>query len=104
MSERDAERLYLGDQQCGEERAGNAAHAANNNHHERIADRRDVLAEIGGLARQVQCAAETGESRTERKYAGEKHRLIDPECRDHIAVLRGGADQNAPARAGEQKP
>ena len=36
------------------------------------------------------------------EHGGEEARLVDAERRDHLAVLRRGADQDAPARAVEE--
>ena len=47
-AERDAQRLDLGDQQRGDEGAGNRAHAADDDDDERLADRVEVEAELAG--------------------------------------------------------
>ena len=56
------------------------------------------------VARDLQRAAERGEKDAEREHAGEQPFLIDAERRHHVAVLRRGAHQHAPARALEQQP
>ena len=104
LAKRDAQRLDFGDQQRGEEGAGNTAHAADNDDDKRVTDRGDVLTKIGRLARQVQRAAERRKPRAQRKHPGKKHRLIDAERGDHVAVLCRGADENAPARARQKQP
>ena len=48
---------------------GNAAHAADHHHHEGLADRHQVEAEVGRLARQLQRAAQPGEEGAEREHA-----------------------------------
>ena len=57
-----------------------------------------------GIARDLQRAAERGQKHPERKYAGEQPFLIDAERRDHVAILRRGANQHAPACALEHQP
>ena len=57
-----------------------------------------------GVPRDLQCAAEGCEKDAEREHAGEQPFLIDAERRHHVAVLRRGAHQHAPARALEQQP
>ena len=61
------------------------------------------MAEIGGLARDLQRAAETGEQRAKRKDGGEQHRLIDSERAQHLAVFGRGAHQPAETRAREHR-
>jgi len=60
--------------------------------------------QAGRLAGQLQGAAEPGEQRAEGEDAAEQHRLVDAERGDHLAVLRCGAHQYAPAGAMEQQP
>ena len=62
-----------------------------------------IHAEIGGLARDLQRAAEAGEQRAKRKDGGEQHRLIDAERAQHFAVFGGGAHQPAETRAREHR-
>ncbi|MCY1527882.1 hypothetical protein D9M68_629680 [compost metagenome] len=52
----------------------------------------------------MQRTAQAGEQCAEREHRGEEPRLVDAECADHLAVLRGGAHQRAEARAREQQP
>ena len=59
---------------------------------------------IGGIARNPQRTAESGEEDAKREHAGEQPLLIDAERRHHIAVLRRGADQHAPSGAAKQQP
>ena len=51
----------------------------------------------------MQRAAEAGESRAAGEHEREEQRLVDAERTDHLAVLRGGADQPAEARLGENE-
>ena len=67
-------------------------------------DDRQIHARIGGDARDLECAAETGEERAEKQRSGEEHRLIDAERRHHVAILRRGADQDAEAGLSQQQP
>jgi hypothetical protein len=99
----DAQRLDLGDEHRGEVGAADRAHAADHHHDEGVADHDQVEAEIGGLARELQRAAERGEERAAREHGGEQQRLVDAERADHLAVLRRGADQPAKAGLGEQE-
>ena len=100
----DAERLDLADQQRGEERARDAAHAADDDDDERVRDRAEVEEELRRLARNLQRAAEAGEQRPEREHAGEEPFLVHAERADHLAVLGGRPDQRAPAGAVEEEP
>ena len=59
----DAQRLDLGDDDRGEEGAGNRAHAADHHDDEGVADHDQVEREIGRLARHLQRAADAGERR-----------------------------------------
>ncbi len=59
---------------------------------------------VHGIARNLQRAAEGGEKYAERENAGEQPFLIDAERCHHVAVLRRGANQHAPARALEHQP
>ena len=97
----DAQRLDLGHQYGRDVGADDRAHAADHHDDESIGDHRQVHAEIGRLARDLQRAAEAGEQRAEREYGGEQHRLIDAERAQHLAVFGGGAHQPAEARARE---
>ena len=56
------------------------------------------IKQIGGLARHLHGAAETGEEGAEREHGGEQDRLIDAKRADHFAVLRRRAHQAAEAR------
>ena len=57
------------DQERGEKRAGNRAQAADDGDDERFGDDREVHAEVGRLARQLQRAGEPREKRAEREHA-----------------------------------
>ena len=100
----DAERLDAADQQRGEERARDAAHAADDHHHERVRDRAEVEEELRRLARNLQRAAEPGEEPAEREHAGEEPLLVHAERADHLAILGRRADQRAPPGAVEEEP
>ena len=65
----DAQRLDLGDEHGGEIGAGDRAHAADHHDDEGIADHREVDAEIGRLAGELQRAAEAGEERARANTA-----------------------------------
>ena len=95
----DADRLDLGDDDGGQVGAGDRAHAADHDDDEGVADRGEIGAEIGRLARHLQRAAEAGERGAEREHGGEQQRLIDAERADHLAVLRRRAHQPAETRA-----
>ena len=100
----DTNRLELGDQQRRHIRAGNRAHAAHHHHHEGSADDVQVHLEVGRLARQLQGAAQSGQKSPEGKHCREQPGLVDAQRADHVAVLRGGPHQRAPARFGQQQP
>ena len=100
----DADGLDLGDEQGGHEGARDRAHAAHDHHHEGGADGVQVHLQIGGLARQLQRAAQAGEQGAQREDRGEEPGLVDAQRGHHVAVLRGGAHQRAPARACQQQP
>ena len=99
----DAERLHLGDDERGQERAGDRAHAADHHDDEGVADHDEVERQIGRLARDLQGAAQAGQERTERKDDREQHRLIDAESPDHLAILRGCPDQPSEPGLGQHK-
>ena len=101
-AERDAQRLGQADQQRGDEGARDRAQAADDGDDERFGDDREVHAEVGGLARQLQRTGEAREKRAEREHRGEQAPLVDAERRRQHAVLGRGADQHAEARAREQ--
>src|SRR5262245_46238239 len=94
----NAQRLHLGDDDGCEEGAGDRTHAADHDDDKGVADHDQIEPEIGGLTRHLQRAAEAGEEGAEHEHHGEQHGLVDAERADHLAVLRGGADQ--PAEAG----
>ena len=100
----DAEGLQQGDQQAGEIGAGQAAEAADHDDDEGVGDDGEVQLQVGGAVGKRQRAAEAGEAGAEGEDQGEQQALIDAEGGDHLAVLGGGADQGAPAGAGEQQP
>jgi hypothetical protein len=77
--------------------AGDRTHAADHYDDEGVADDDQVEPEIGGLARHLQRAAESGEEGAEHEHHGEQHGLVDAERADHLAVLRGRADQSPEA-------
>ena len=103
-AEADAERLGHADQDGGEERAAQAAQAADHGDDEGVGDDRQVEVEIGGLARDLQRAAQPRQHRADEEHRGEQLGLVDAQRADHLAVLSRGAHQRAPARAGEQQP
>ncbi len=92
------------DQHGGEIGAGDAAEPADDDHDEGLRDHRQVHVQRHRLARQLQRATQAGEHRTEGEDRGEEQALVDAERADHLAVLRRGPHQRAPARLLEQKP
>ena len=60
--------------------------------------------QVHRLARELQGAAERGKAGAEGEDRGEEQALVDAERADHLAVLRRGAHQRAPARLLEQEP
>ena len=100
----DAERLDHRDQHRGDEGAADRAHAADDDHHEDLADQRQVEVEVGRLVRHLQGAAERGEEGAEREHRREEPALVDAERADHLAVLRRGAHEQAPAGSLQQQP
>ena len=96
-AERDAERLGLGDQQRGEEGAGNRAQPADHDDHESIRDHGEIDIQAGRLARDLQRTAEARQQRAEREHAREQPSLVDAEHARHLAVFRGGAHKYSDA-------
>jgi hypothetical protein len=102
--DQNAEGVKLGNDHGGEKCAGDAAEPADHHDHEHFDDDPQVHVVACGLARQLQRSAQRGKKNAERKHAGEQPFLIDAERGDHVAVLRRGADEDAPAGAMEEKP
>ena len=100
----DAERLGDADQDGGEERAAEAAQAADDGDHEGVGDDGEIEIEVGRLARDLQRAAQPGQHGADEEHRGEELGLVDAERAHHLAVLGGRAHQRAPARAVEQQP
>ena len=99
-----AQGLDLGDEQRRQIGAGNGAHAAHHHHHEGIGDGAQIESEAGRLARQLHRAAHARQQGSQREHAGKEPGLVDAQGAEHFAVLRGGADQRAPARARQEQP
>ena len=59
----DADRLHFGDDHGGQIGTGDRTHPADHHNNEGVTDRDQVGGEVRGLARDLQRAAETGESR-----------------------------------------
>ena len=59
--------LAIADQERGEERAAEAAQAADHDDDEGLGDDREVEVEVGRLARHLQRAAEPGQHGAERR-------------------------------------
>ena len=95
----NAQRFDFGNEDGRNIRSDDRAHAADHHHDERIGDDRQIHAEIGRFARELQRAAETGQQCAEGKNGGEQYRLIYPERAEHLAVFGRGANQAAKARA-----
>ena len=100
----DAEGLGDADQDGGQERAADAAQPAHHGDHEGVGDDGEIEIEVGGLARDLQRAAQAGQHGAGEEHRGEELGLIDAQRAHHLAILGGGAHQRAPARAGEQEP
>ena len=103
-ADRITDSLDLGDQQGGQIGARDAAHAAHHHHHEGLTDRDEIQPEIGGLPRNLQCAAQTGQHRAEREHAGEQPCFTHTECSHHLAILCGRANQHAKTGPFQQQP
>ena len=73
----DAEGLQLGDEDGGEEGAGYAAHAADDDDDEGLGDDVEVHEQVGRLARQLHRAAQPGQEGAEEENAGEQPLLVD---------------------------
>ena len=97
----DAQRLHLGDDDRGEERAHDRTHPADHHDHESIADHDQVESEIRRLARHLQRPAEAGEEGAEREHDREQQRLVDAQRSNHFAILRSSA--NEPAEPGPRQ-
>ena len=78
MSNADAQRLDLGDQQRRDERAGNRSHAADHHDHERIADRIEIERQVRRHARHLQRAAEPREKRAAKNTPVKSHAWLMP--------------------------
>ena len=100
----DAEGFRDADQDGGEEGAADAAQAADHGDDEGVGDDGKVELEIGGLARDLQRAAQARQHRADEEHRGEEPGLVDAERAHHLAVLGRGAHQRAPARARQQQP
>ena len=100
----DAQRLGESDQQRGDERSGDRSQPADDGDDEGFGDDREVHAEVGGLARQLQRAGEPGEERAHREYRREEAPLVDTQRAREDAVLGGRAGQHAEARTLEDPP
>ena len=101
--DQDAKGVELGDQHGRDKGADDAAEAADHDHDEHFDDDAQVHGVMHGIARDLQRAAERREEDADGEHRGEQPFLIDAERCDHVAVLRRGAHQNAPAGALEQK-
>ena len=96
-------RLDLGDEYGGDVGADDRAHAADDDDDEGVGDHREVDAEIGRLARDLQRAAEPGEHGAQGKDRREQHRLIDAKRAEHLPILGRRAHQSAETRAREHR-
>ena len=103
-AERDAQRLGEADEQRRDERARDRAQAADDGDDERFRDDRQVHAEVGGLAGQLQRAGESGEEGAEGEHEREERALVDAERARERAVLGRGARQRPETRSLEQPP
>ena len=92
------------DQHGGEIGPRDAAEPADDHHDEGLGDHRHVHMQVHRLARKLERPAEPGQHRAEGEDRGEEQALVDAERPDHLAVLRRGPDQRAPARLLEQEP
>ena len=100
----DAEGVQFRNQHRRDKGADDAAETADHHHHEHVDDDAQIHGVMHRVARNLQRAAERREKYADREHAGKQPFLIDTERRHHVAILRRGADQNAPARALEQQP
>ncbi len=103
VAEADAERLDLGDEQRGQECAGNRAEAADHHDHEGVGHDRQVNLEVCRLARNGERTAQAGQRRAQHEYTGEQPALVDAERAGHFPVFGGGAYQYSPARLAQQQ-
>ena len=92
------------DEERGEEGAPHRSHTADHHHHEGLDDDRGVHDGRQREAGHLQGPAQPRQERTQDEDAREEAPLIDAERGDHLAVLRRGTDQHAPARAVEEHP
>ena len=102
--DQDAEGVELADDEGGEERARDRAHAADDGDDEGLGDDVEVHMRDRRRLRDLQRAAEAGQERAEEQRAGEQQRLVDAERADHLAVLRRGAHQDAEAGLVHEQP
>ena len=102
--DQDAERVQFRNQHRRDKGTDDAAETTDHHHHEHVDDDAQIHGVMHRIARNLQRAAERGEKYADREHAGEQPFLIDTERRHHVAILRRGANQNAPPRALEQKP
>jgi hypothetical protein len=102
--EEDAEGLQLADDDAGEQRPADAAHAADHGDDEGGGDDVEVHEQVSTALGELDGAGEAGECRTDEEDRGREPGLVDAKRSHHLAVGGGGPDQDAPARAAEQQP
>ena len=99
-----AESLQLADQQRGEESTSDGAHAANDRHHKGFGDDGKIHLRGSGNTGDLQGATQPRQKSAQKQRAGKKQSLIDTKRAHHIAVARGGAQQDAKACLMHQQP
>ena len=79
-------------------------HATNYHHHEHGCQNVEIHHQISATFWQLQRPAQTGQRRAQRKNARKQPRLVYAQGAHHLAVLGGGAHQNAQPGFGDQIP
>ena len=102
--EEDAEGLQLADDDAGEQRTADAAHAADHGDDEGGGDDVEVHQQVGAALGELDRTREAGECRTDEEDRGREPGLVDAQGTHHLAVGGGGPDQDAPAGPAQQQP
>src|SRR5947207_13924350 len=87
-----------------DERAANAAEAADRDHDEEIDQIVERIARQDGQKLRAQRAAERRQSAAERERDREQPRCVDPDGLRHAKIIDGGTNLRAEARALEAEP
>ncbi len=99
-----AEHLHECDQQRADQRAEEAAHAADDDDDEGVDHRVRRHAERGGDQWCGKHAADAGQAAADAEHRGAHQAHVGAERVHHLGVLRGGADQQAETRALQELP